>query len=61
MNQYVISQGHCSSLGATIEKGGVNFAVYCPAAAVIELLLFKDVEDTDPTVIQLSSPIYRSV
>lgn len=61
MNQYVISQGHCSSLGATIEKGGVNFAVNCPAAAVIELLLFKDVDDTDPTVIQLSSPIYRSV
>lgn len=61
MNQYVVSQGHCSKLGATIEKGGVNFAVYCPAASVIELLLFKDVDDAQPTVIQLSSPIFRSV
>lgn len=59
--QYIISQGHCQKLGATIEDGGVNFAVYCPAASVIELLLFKDVDDPDPTVISLSSPLYRSV
>lgn len=57
---YVVSQGHCRSLGATIENGGVNFAVYCPAASVIELLLFKDVEDENPKVITLSSQIFRS-
>lgn len=61
MNQHVISQGHCHKLGATIEKGGVNFAVYCPAASVIELLLFKNVDDQNPQVITLSSQIYRSV
>lgn len=35
--------------------------MYCPAASVIELLLFKDVDDSNPTVISLSSEIYRSV
>ena len=61
MQQFVISEGHCRKLGATIENGGVNFAVYCPAASVIELLLFADVDDPNPTIISLSSPIYRSV
>lgn len=60
-SSYVISQGHCHKLGATIEEDGVNFAVFCPAASVIELLLFKDVDDDNPDVISLSSPIYRSV
>lgn len=61
MDKYVVSQGHCNKLGATIENGGVNFAIYCPAASVIELLLFKDVDDTQPTVISLSSHLFRSV
>ena len=61
MEQFVISQGHCNKLGATIEEGGVNFAIYCPAASIIELLLFKDVDDANPTVIPLSSQIYRSI
>ena len=39
-NKYVISAGHCRHLGATIEKDGVNFAVWCPDAKKIELLLF---------------------
>lgn len=59
--QYIISQGHCHKLGATIEDDGVNFAVYSPAASIIELLLFKDIDDANPTVITLSSPLYRSV
>lgn len=59
--QYIISQGHCHKLGATIEDDGVNFAVYSPAASIIELLLFKDIDDANPTVISLSSPLYRSV
>lgn len=58
--KYVISVGHCRKLGATIEEGGVNFAVWCPAAGSIELLLFDDIDDTDPDVIELSSPIFRS-
>lgn len=59
--KYTVAQGHCRSLGATIEKDGVNFAVYCPAATVIELLLFKNIDDDNPQVISLSSQIYRSV
>ena len=40
-----ILSGHCRDLGATIEKGGVNFAIWCRNAKVMELLLFKDVND----------------
>lgn len=59
-NNYVISAGHCKQLGATLEANGVNFAIWCPAAETLELLLFKDIDDTDPDIILLSSPIYRS-
>lgn len=59
-NSYLISVGHCRKLGATVEKDGVNFALWCPAAASIDLLLFKDVDDENPDVITLSSQIYRS-
>lgn len=58
--KYVISAGHCRHLGATIEKDGVNFAVWCPDAKKIELLLFKYPEDDNPDIITLSSLIYRS-
>ncbi|MCR5085021.1 MAG: isoamylase [Succinivibrionaceae bacterium] len=56
----VISPGHCRSLGATLEGDGTNFAVWCPSASCIELLLFSSVDDTDPRVVTLSSPIFRS-
>lgn len=59
--QYVIKAGHCHELGPTIEADGVNFAVWCPAASAIDLLLFDYPEDPDPAVITLSSPIFRSV
>ena len=58
--QYVISAGHCRHLGATIESDGVNFAVWCPDAKVIELLLFSHAEDDNPDIITLSSLIYKS-
>ena len=58
--QYIISAGHCRSLGATIEKDGVNFAIWCPEASCMELLLFKSPEDTSPDVISLSSNIFKS-
>ncbi len=58
--QYETSFGNCKHLGATIEDGGVNFAVWCPMASAMELLLFKDVDDINPTVIELSTRDYRS-
>ena len=48
LHKYVITEGHSKTLGATIEKDGVNFAVWCPAASIIELLLFKDIDDCEP-------------
>ncbi len=61
MHEYIISSGHCRALGATIEEDGVNFAIYCPAAEAMELLLFKSVDDTSPDVITISSQVYRSI
>jgi isoamylase len=58
--KHVISAGHCRHLGATIEEDGVNFAVWCPDAKVMELLLFKAPEDGDPEVVTLESDIFRS-
>ncbi len=60
-SKYVISAGHCRSLGATIDDNGVNFAVWCPPAASLELLLFKSPEDDNPDIIVLSSAIFKSV
>lgn len=52
--------GHCRDLGATIEKHGVNFAIWCRNAKVMELLLFKDVNDDEPQVIELTAAKHRS-
>ena len=60
LHKYVITEGHSKTLGATIEKDGVNFAVWCPAASIIELLLFKDIDDCEPDIITLASPLFRS-
>lgn len=58
--QYKISFGDSKKLGASIRDNGVNFAVWCPTAKVMELLLFKDLNDTNPDIIELSSTEYRS-
>ena len=54
-SKYDVSAGHCRKLGATIEKGGVNFAIWCEKASVMELLLFKSVDDDNPDIIQIKS------
>ena len=58
---FIIKAGHCRALGPTLEEDGVNFAVWCPAASAMDLLLFKYPEDPNPAVITLASPIFRSV
>ena len=47
-------------MGATIEADGVNFAVWCPDARVMELLLFSAPDDGNPEVITLESDLFRS-
>lgn len=58
--KHVISAGHCRHMGATIENDGVNFAVWCPDARVMELLLFSAPDDGNPEVITLESDLFRS-
>jgi isoamylase len=58
--KYKISRGNSLNLGATIEADGVNFAIWCRYAKVMELLLFKDVNDANPEVIELSGWEHRS-
>ncbi|MEE3422906.1 MAG: hypothetical protein VZR11_09435 [Succinimonas sp.] len=53
--KYKISRGHSRILGATVEQGGVNFAIWCPPATEMELLLFKDADDVNPDSIRLKS------
>ena len=55
-----ILSGHCRDLGATVEKDGVNFAIWCRNAKVMELLLFKDVNDKEPEIIELTVAKHRS-
>jgi glycogen operon protein len=58
--RHVISAGHCRHLGATLEEDGVNFAIWCPRARSIELLLFAYPEDPDPEIITVESELFRS-
>lgn len=57
---YIISVGHCRHLGANIENNGVNFSVWAPDAAEIDLLLFENVNDDSPYVIHLYSSVFKS-
>ncbi|MBQ9275846.1 MAG: glycogen debranching protein GlgX [Succinivibrio sp.] len=59
-SRHVISQGHCRTLGATVEEDGVNFAIWCPEAKELELLLFKSVDDDEPEIIPINSSIFNS-
>ena len=59
-SKYLISGGNSHRLGATITENGVNFAIWCRYAKVMELLLFKDVNDDNPDIIELSSREFRS-
>ena len=58
--KYKISRGHSRILGSTVEKDGVNFAIWCPDASEMELLLFSDIDDIHPESIILKSAEYKS-
>jgi glycogen operon protein len=48
MSEPTISAGRPHPLGATIDNGGVNFAVYAENATSVELLLFDAADDPKP-------------
>ncbi|MFN8377700.1 MAG: glycogen debranching protein GlgX [Anaerolineae bacterium] len=43
-----VQPGHPFPLGATVQRGGVNFSVYADGAQGVELLLFDDPDDALP-------------
>ncbi|MDR3272180.1 MAG: isoamylase [Flavobacteriaceae bacterium] len=51
---YSTKIGKPTPLGASIRDGGVNFSLFSPFSTRVQLLLFKDIEDTDPIVIELT-------
>ncbi|MDO5510724.1 MAG: glycogen debranching protein GlgX [Weeksellaceae bacterium] len=53
-------KGEAFPLGATVQHNGVNFSVFAPKATAVELLLFTDAEDVNPTVIPLDPKNNRS-
>ncbi|MGN1392812.1 MAG: glycogen debranching protein [Succinivibrionaceae bacterium] len=59
--KHKVSMGDSRHLGASVSNDGVNFAIYCSQAEVMELLLFKDTEDTEPEVIELDPEYNRNI
>jgi isoamylase len=54
-NAYQIELGRTHPLGATLDKEGVNFAIFSESATYVELLLFEKHDDLEPIqIIELS-------
>src|SRR5947209_1409919 len=61
LRQLKVTRGRSQPLGATVEADGVNFSVYSEHATMIELLLFSDHDDAQPThVIELDPQVNKS-
>lgn len=61
MSNFCVVRGDSAPLGATAERGGVNFSVYSKNAKSIDLLLFDSVESSNPShVIHLDSREHRT-
>ncbi|HVN37311.1 MAG TPA: glycogen debranching protein GlgX [Myxococcota bacterium] len=57
----IVSAGRSFPLGATPVEGGVNFCVFSSGASRLELLLFDDAGDAEPTeVIRLDPDLHRT-
>jgi len=54
MIRYKIKIGKPTPLGAHLRDGGVNFSLFSPFSTHVQLLLFKDIHDTEPAVIELT-------
>jgi len=56
-----VSEGKSFPLGATMYPGGVNFSLYSKNSMALELLLFDDVDDSEPArVIKLDPQLNRT-
>ncbi len=51
----ILQSGNASPLGATIRNKGVNFSIFSPLATKVELLIFKDENDSHPVVLVLDA------
>ena len=61
MNVVSVGKGSSAPLGATIRDGGANFSVFSRDATLIELCLFADADQSEPSrVIALRQPQHRS-
>jgi len=61
VSNFCVVRGDSAPLGATAERGGVNFSVYSKNAKSIDLLLFDSVESSNPShVIHLDSREHRT-
>ena len=61
MSDYGLEPGSSFPLGASCQRGGVNFSVYSRNATLIELLLFENADDVQPArVIALQPGEHRT-
>lgn len=59
--KYQVEPGRANPLGATPDKNGVNFSIFSEHATSVELLLFEQYDDPEPTqIIQLNPRINKS-
>jgi len=61
MNRSRVARGTSSPLGATVQRGGVNFSLYSKNATLVELLLFNREDSVKPErVVSLSPREHRT-
>jgi isoamylase len=59
--RFCLAPGSSAPLGASLERGGVNFSVHARQCDRVELCLFKGLEDPEPTaVVAFSGDQHRS-
>ncbi len=56
----VADHGTSAPLGATVQRGGVNFSVFSKHADFIELLLFDDADSSEPCCVLTLDPSHRT-
>ncbi|MDZ8225125.1 MULTISPECIES: glycogen debranching protein GlgX [unclassified Nostoc] len=56
INQYQLEPGKANPLGATPDKDGVNFSIFSENATSVELLLFEQYDDPEPSQIIKLNP-----
>jgi glycogen operon protein len=55
-----VSSGEPHPLGATVTDGGVNFSLFSRSATAVDLLLFRTMDDENPSVVHLDPRTHRT-